>query len=61
VQQIHGLTEILVALVGPPPGPARPHDPAAPCEHPAARRMPFPTLAAPRRSFCRQCESFLEE
>jgi len=59
-QQLHGLTEMLVALVVPivPPPPP---DPDAPCVHPEAKRMPFASLSHPRRSFCRQCSAFVEE
>jgi len=49
---------MLVALVVPPAVPP-PGDPAAPCSHP--RRVPVGTLAAPRRTFCVDCQSFLEE
>jgi hypothetical protein len=59
-QQLHGLTELLVALVGPPPTALAP-DPDAPCDHPAARRVALPSLRYPRRAFCRQCSAFFEE
>jgi hypothetical protein len=59
-QQLHGLTEMLVALVV-PVLPPEPLDPAAPCSHPAEKRLPFGSLRHPRRSFCRQCSAFLEE
>jgi len=56
--QLHAMTELLLALVGPPPAPA-PVDPAAPCVHP--RRTPLGTLAAPRRWWCEDCSTFFEE
>jgi hypothetical protein len=63
VKRLQGLADLLLGIVGAPA--AAPAivawDPSMPCPHPAAARVVRGTLARPQRSFCQQCQEFLEE
>jgi len=55
------MAEFLVGIVGRPAAAPDPvaADPNAPCPHPAAARVALGSLAAPGRTFCQQCQTFL--